>query len=106
MRIPLLTVSLVNLLVETKEKATREEVNGFYLKASQGKLRGIISVSKEELVSNDYKGSPYSSIIDPFLTQVSGGNLMNIYAWYDNEWGYATRLVDMVEFVAKKGGLL
>lgn len=104
-RIPLLTVSLINLVVELRYQTTKEEINRAYEAASQSNLKGILDVASEELVSRDYLGHPYSSIVDPFLTQTSG-KLANIYAWYDNEWGYASRLVDLVEHVGKKAGLI
>lgn len=104
-RVPLLTVSIINLTVEVKKKVTVESVNEEFKKASKGSLRGILGYAQEQLVSHDLAGSPYSSMFDPYLTSVSG-NLVNIYAWYDNEWGYTTRLVDMVEHVGKKAGLM
>lgn len=105
-RVPLLTVSMIDLTVETKKKADKESVNAAFKAASTGKLKGILGYAQDELVSHDLVGSPYSSVFDPYLTQVLDGNLVKVYAWYDNEWGYTTRLVDLVEFVAKKGGLL
>lgn len=102
LRIPLLTVSLIILSAEIEKCATEESINKAYVKAAKGKLKGILDVAEEELVSKDFTGSSFSSIFDPFLTRVNGGNLVNISAWYDNEWGYTCRLVDMVEYV---GGL-
>lgn len=106
LRVPLLTVSLINLTVEVKKKATKEQVNRAFEKASKERLKGILEVSKDELVSSDYVGNSHSSIVDPFLTQVLDGNLIKVFAWYDNEWGYTSRLIDMVEYIAQKGGLL
>jgi glyceraldehyde 3-phosphate dehydrogenase len=106
LRIPLLTVSLVNLTVELGKTTTRENINKEYEKAAGSYLKSILAVSRDELVSKDYTGNPHSSIIDTYLTQVSGGNLANIFAWYDNEWGYTNRLVDMVFYIGKKGGLI
>ena len=105
-RIPLYTVSILNLIVQTKNKLSVEEVNNAFIKASKTQLKGILDVATEELVSKDYTGNPHSAIIDPYLTQVSGTHLANVYAWYDNEWGYTTRLVDLVEYIAKKAKLL
>ena len=105
-RIPLLTVSLINLTVAVQRKVTKEVVNMAFLQASETYLKGILDVSPEELVSKDYTGNPYSSVVDPFLTAIAGDNLVNIYAWYDNEWGYTTRLVDMVEYIGKRVSLL
>lgn len=104
-RIPLLTVSMINLTVEVEKKVTIDAVNEEFKEAAGSYLKGILSVANNELVSKDYTGNSYSSIIDPFLTGVSQDNLINIYAWYDNEWGYCSRLVDMVEYVALKGNL-
>lgn len=100
-RIPLLTVSMINLTVETEKNVTRETVNQAFDVASKKYLKGILAVAKDELVSKDYTGNTHSSIIDPFLTQVIGNNLVNIYAWYDNEWGYASRLIDMIKYVGE-----
>lgn len=105
-RIPLLTVSMINLTVTVNKKASRDEINKTFKKASMNNLKGILGVASDELVSHDIAGSTYSSVIDPYLTQVTGDNLVNVYAWYDNEWGYTCRLVDMIEFIGKKAGLL
>ncbi len=105
-RVPLLTVSLINITAELENATNKESINDSFMEASNSYMKGILAVSNEELVSKDYTGNIHSAIVDPFLTQVIGGNLVNIYAWYDNEWGYTTRLIDMVEFMAQKGGLL
>ena len=105
-RVPLLTVSLINLTAELESSTNKEAVNASFIEASCGYLKGILEVTNEELVSKDFTGNINSSIIDASLTQVIDGNLVNIYAWYDNEWGYTSRLIDMVEFIAQKGGLL
>lgn len=105
-RVPLLTVSLLNLTVGVSQKVSRDEVNGAFKAAEKNKLTGILSVAGDELVSKDYTGDSHSAVIDPFLTQVTGDKLVNIFAWYDNEWGYTSRLVDMVTFVGRKAGLL
>ncbi len=104
-RIPLLTVSLIMLTVEVAKKTTKEEINNLYEDASKSYLKGILEVAREELVSRDFTGNSHSAIIDPYLTQVIDGNLVNVYAWYDNEWGYTSRLVDMVAYVGKRAGL-
>lgn len=105
-RVPLLTVSLINLTAEVETSTDKDMVNRSFIEGSHGYLKGILAVSDEELVSKDYTGNTNSSIIDSYLTQVIDGNLVNVYAWYDNEWGYTNRLIDMVEYVAKEGGLL
>ncbi len=105
-RVPLLTVSLINLTAELERSTNKEAVNASFIEASNSYLKGILEVTNEELVSKDFTENINSSIIDASLTQVIDGNLVNIYAWYDNEWGYTSRLIDMVEFIAQKGGLL
>lgn len=105
-RVPLLTVSMINLVVEIKKKTTVANINTAYEKASKTNLKGIMGYTNDELVSHDLVGSPYSAVFDPFLTRVNSDNLVNVYAWYDNEWGYTARLVDMVEFISKKAGLI
>lgn len=105
-RVPLLTVSLLNLTLEVQKKTNEQDINNAFEIAAVSNLKGILTVADCELVSADYKGSTFSSIVDPFLTKVNGDNLVNIYAWYDNEWGYTTRLVDMVMYVGKKANLV
>jgi len=104
-RIPLPTVSMIILTVNLKKSATAEEINDSYKEASNKNLKNILAVSHDELVSKDFTGSPYSSIIDLHLTKTQG-NMANIYSWYDNEWGYTSRLVDMVEYIGKKAGII
>lgn len=101
-RIPLLTVSLINLTVETDKKVTKEEINNAYVGSSKNSLKGILDVACDQLVSKDFTGNPHSAIVDPYMTNVNQGNLVNIFAWYDNEWGYASRLADLVEYIGKK----
>ncbi len=105
-RIPLLTVSLINLTVQVAKKATVEDINEAFESYSRTSLKGILAVVESELVSSDFVGTTYSSIIDPFLTKVLRGKLVNVYAWYDNEWGYASRLVDLIEYCAKRRKLI
>lgn len=102
MRIPLPTVSLINLTVFVKKQTTKEEVNKLYQEASNAYLNGILDVTKDELVSKDFTGNTHSSIVDTYLTQVIDGNYINIYAWYDNEWGYTSRLIDLVAYIGKQ----
>ena len=99
-RVPTPTVSLIELVVEVKKGTSVDEVNRMFDAAATGKLRGILGVATEELVSTDYVGDPRSSIVDPFLTDVVDGNLIHVTAWYDNEWGYANRLVELASYVA------
>lgn len=97
-RVPTPTVSLIELVVEVKNKTTVDEVNTAFTVASDRTMKGILSVATEELVSSDYIANPYSSIVDPFLTDVVEETLIHVTAWYDNEWGYANRLVDMAQY--------
>ncbi|OGG14382.1 type I glyceraldehyde-3-phosphate dehydrogenase [Candidatus Gottesmanbacteria bacterium RIFCSPHIGHO2_01_FULL_39_10] len=105
LRVPLLTGSIIDLTVEVAKTTTRDDVNAAYKKYSEGELKGILGISQDQLVSSDYVGSPYSSIVDTYMTETLG-NLVKVYAWYDNEWGYTTRLVEMIGYVAKKGKLV
>ena len=100
-RVPVPTVSMIDLVVEVKKETSAQSVNQLFMKASNVDLNGILAVAAEELVSSDYIGSPFSSIIDPFITDVVDRTLVHVAAWYDNEWGYANRLVDMADHVAR-----
>ena len=100
-RVPVADVSIVDLTVITEKNTTKEEVNSALKKASENELKGILGYSEEPLVSVDYVGNTHSSIVDAELTEVIGGNLVKVYSWYDNEYGYANRLVDLTEYVGK-----
>ncbi len=102
-RVPTPDVSIVDLAAKLTKETTAEEINATFKRVSEGKLAGIIAYSKEPLVSVDYVSTPYSAIIDSQLTSVTGGDLAKVFAWYDNEMGYSTRLVDLATFMAKKG---
>lgn len=101
-RVPTITVSLTDLTVLLNKDVTVEKINKAFIKASKTYLKNILAVSNEPLVSSDYVGNPFSAIIDLELTRVVDGNLVKVVGWYDNEWGYANRLVEMVEIVGKK----
>ncbi len=101
-RVPTPTVSLVDLTAEVKKHVTKEKVNNAFIKAAKKELKNILGVSDEPLVSIDYKKNPYSAIVDLDLTMVEGDNLVKVIAWYDNEWGYSCRLVDMAEYIGKE----
>ncbi|EIZ8958019.1 type I glyceraldehyde-3-phosphate dehydrogenase [Cronobacter sakazakii] len=104
LRVPVPVVSIVDLTVTLARDVTVEEVNAAFLKASQeGLLQGILGYSDEPLVSSDYRGDPRSSIIDGLSTLVIGGNMVKILAWYDNEWGFSNRLVDLALLMARRG---
>ncbi|NCH87405.1 type I glyceraldehyde-3-phosphate dehydrogenase [Cronobacter dublinensis] len=104
LRVPVPVVSIVDLTVTLERDVTVEAVNAAFLNASQdGPLKGILGYSDEPLVSSDYRGDPRSSIIDGLSTLVIGGNMVKILAWYDNEWGFSNRLVDLALFMARRG---
>jgi len=101
-RVPTQDVSVVDLVAVVKKPTTREEVNAKFKEAANGELKGIMQFCEEPLVSIDFKGNPHSSIIDAENTKVSNGNLVKVLAWYDNEWGYSMRLIDLVVLCTKK----
>jgi glyceraldehyde 3-phosphate dehydrogenase len=102
-RVPTPNVSVTDLVVELKAKVTVDEVNAALKEAATGPLKGIMSYSTEPLVSSDYNGDPSSSTIDSLSTMVVGDNMVKVVSWYDNEWGYSNRVVDLVSYIAKKG---
>ncbi|MFL0267049.1 type I glyceraldehyde-3-phosphate dehydrogenase [Candidatus Clostridium radicumherbarum] len=99
-RIPTPTVSLTDLVCEVSRKVSAEEVNNALKEASNGAMKGILGYSEEPLVSIDYKGDERSSIIDGLSTMVMDGNMIKVVSWYDNEWGYSCRTVDLVNYTA------
>lgn len=101
LRVPTPTVSVVDVVLELKKPATVEEVNAALKKASENEMKGILGFSDEELVSIDYQGDPRSSIVDSKLTMMMGDNMVKIVSWYDNEWGYSCRVIDLAKMVAK-----
>jgi glyceraldehyde 3-phosphate dehydrogenase len=103
MRVPTPDVSVVDLVVLLSKDTTTEEVNAALKAAAEGPLKGILAYTEDPVVSTDMLHNPNSSIIDAQLTKVLGGNLCKVVSWYDNEWGYSMRVVDLVEFLAKKG---
>jgi glyceraldehyde 3-phosphate dehydrogenase len=103
MRVPTPNVSITDLVVELEKSATAEEINAVLKAAAQGYLKGIMDYSDEPLVSRDYNGNPHSSIVDGLSTMVVEGSLAKVVSWYDNEWGYSNRVVDLIHFIAGKG---
>ncbi len=103
MRVPTPTVSVVDLVVVLDRNTSVEEVNSVLKEAAMGDLKGILGFSNEPLVSTDYRGDSHSSVIDGLSTMVTGNNLLKIVSWYDNEWGYSARVVDLVSYIVKKG---
>ncbi len=99
-RVPVPTVSFSDVSAVVEKSTTAEEVNQKYKEASENSMKGILSYETEILVSSDYVGSPYSCIFDANYTKVINGNFVKVFGWYDNEWGYSTRLVDLVEQLA------
>jgi len=100
-RVPTPNVSIVDLVAVLKTKAAAEEVNAAFVKASKGELKGILAYTDEPLVSVDFMSNPNSAIVDGLSTKVIGDNLIKVLAWYDNEWGYSCRLVDLVKYISK-----
>jgi glyceraldehyde 3-phosphate dehydrogenase (phosphorylating) len=101
LRVPTPDVSLVDLTVEVEKKTTIEEVNAAFKKAAQGELKGILDVSDEPLVSTDYIGNLFSSVIDARSTNVIDGTLVHVSSWYDNEIGYSARCVDLLAYLGE-----
>lgn len=101
LRVPTSNVSLVDLVVDLKREVTVDEVNEAFVKASEDALEGIIEFTTEPLVSVDFNTNPHSSIIDGLSTIVMEGTKVKVLAWYDNEWGYSCRVVDLVNYVAE-----
>ena len=103
MRVPTPNVSVVDLTVELKKAATAEEINAALHKAADGEMKGILAVCDEPLVSIDFNHCPISSIVDGPSTMVIGDNLVKVVSWYDNEWGYSNRVVDLAAYMIAKG---
>jgi glyceraldehyde-3-phosphate dehydrogenase (NAD(P)) len=102
LRVPTPNVSVVDLVVQVEKSTIAEQVNEVLKAAAEGSLKGILAYAELELVSCDYRGHDASSIIDSHLTMVMGGDMVKVIAWYDNEWGYSQRVVDLAETVAQK----
>jgi len=102
MRVPTPNVSVVDLTVTVEKDATPESVNAALKRAAEGPMKGVLAYSDEDLVSIDFRGNPNSSIVDAGYTRVVGGRCVKVLAWYDNEWGYSCRCVDMIKFMAAK----
>jgi glyceraldehyde 3-phosphate dehydrogenase len=103
MRVPTPNVSVVDLVALTSKSTTAAAVNAELKQAAEGSLKGILAYTEDEVVSTDMMHNPASSIVDAGMTKVIGDNLVKVVAWYDNEWGYSMRCIDLVEFLAKKG---
>src|SRR5947209_674662 len=101
-RVPTPNVSVVDLVVVTEKNTSVEEVNLAMKKAAAGPMKGVLEVTDEELVSVDFRGNPASSIVDSKLTKVVDGNMVKVFSWYDNEWGFSNRVKDLLHFMSRK----
>ena len=102
LRVPTPNVSIVDLVAQVEKRTIAEQVNDVLKEASENSLKGILAYNDLPLVSCDYRGTDVSSIADGSLTLVMGGDMVKVVAWYDNEWGYSQRVVDLAEIVAQK----
>ncbi|MGH2414248.1 MAG: type I glyceraldehyde-3-phosphate dehydrogenase [Microcystaceae cyanobacterium] len=102
LRVPTPNVSVVDLVVQVEKSTIAEQVNDALKEAAEGPMKGILEYNDLPLVSSDYRGTDSSSIVDASLTMVMGGDMVKVIAWYDNEWGYSQRVVDLAELVAQK----
>jgi glyceraldehyde 3-phosphate dehydrogenase len=103
MRVPTPNVSVVDLAALLDKKTTAEEVNAAFKAAADGELKGLLEYVTEPLVSIDFRGNPHSSMIDSQYTKVMDGDFVKVLSWYDNEWGYSNRCVDLLRLMVKKG---
>ena len=103
MRVPTPNVSITDLVVELDKPVTAEAINDALKKAAEGELKGIMAFSEEPLVSKDFNGNPHSSIVDGLSTMVVEGSMAKVVSWYDNEWGYSNRVVDLIKYISAKG---
>jgi glyceraldehyde 3-phosphate dehydrogenase len=101
-RVPTPTGSVTDLNLELKKEVTRDEINLFLKELCSGHLNGIVEYSEEELVSSDIVGNPHSGIIDGLSTEVVAGNLLKLVVWYDNEWGFSNRMVEVIKLISRK----
>ena len=103
LRVPTPNVSVTDLVAELDKSVTVEEINAALKAAAEGPMKGILDYTDEPLVSKDFNHNPHSSIIDALSTMVIEGNMVKVVSWYDNEWGYSNRVVDLAIFMGKKG---
>lgn len=100
-RVPTPNVSVVDLVAELSRDATAEDINNAFKKAAEGSLKGILQYSEDPLVSSDLNGNPHSAIVDATITKVIEGKMAKVIAWYDNEWGYSSRIRDLILYLTK-----
>lgn len=105
LRVPVPNVSIVDLTAVLEKSATKEEVNAAFKKAAKGELKGILDYTEDPVVSIDINHSTYSAVVDGLCTMIVGGNLVKVLAWYDNEWGFSCRMVELIELLGKKARL-
>ncbi len=103
LRVPTPTVSIVDFVAQLKRETTTEELREALRRGAKRRLKGIMACEEGMLVSSDFKGNPYSSIVDIEFTQVLGGTMAKVVTWYDNEWGYSCRVTDLADYMARKG---
>jgi len=102
LRVPVPNVSIVDLTAVLEKSVTKEEVNAKFKKAAEGELKGILEYTEDPIVSVDINHSTYSAVVDGPCTMIVGGNLVKVLAWYDNEWGFSCRMVELIELIGKK----
>jgi len=102
MRVPTMDVSLVDLTFESTRPLTKDAIHAAMKEASEGPMRGILGYTEEPLVSSDYLGDPRSCVFDATITQVMGERFAKVFAWYDNEWGFSNRMIELAELVLSK----
>ena len=103
LRVPTVTVSIIDLVATISKSASRDAINQAFKDAAKGRLNGIVDYTDEPLVSTDFRGDSHSAIVDGQSTMILGDNFVKVIAWYDNEWGYSCRVSDLVDFLGKKG---
>jgi glyceraldehyde 3-phosphate dehydrogenase len=101
-RVPTMDVSIVDLTLETEKPITKDAIHAAMKNAAETSMKGILAYTEIPLVSGDYIGDPHSSIFDATITQVLGDKFAKVFAWYDNEWGFSTRMVELTQLVAAK----
>jgi glyceraldehyde 3-phosphate dehydrogenase len=104
LRVPVPNVSIVDLTCVLEKNTTKEEINAAFKKAAAGKLKGILEYTEDPVVSTDFNHTTYSAVFDAQSTMVLGGNFIKVFAWYDNEWGFSCRMVELIELIGKKEG--
>jgi glyceraldehyde 3-phosphate dehydrogenase len=102
-RVPTMDVSVVDLAIQTEKPVTKEAIHAAMRQAAEGPMKGVLAYTEEELVSSDFIGCPASSTFDATLTQVIGERFAKVFSWYDNEWGFSNRMIDLAQLVTRKG---